>query len=92
VNAFNPIVSVFDNIVIESTDWFNFAKKEPGQPGVFEVDPVPTDDLGGSLPRFAYWNGRFFAPAANDPEGAYRNRFGGKAGYVSKFRGLVEAA
>jgi hypothetical protein len=89
VNEFNPIVSVEDNVMIESTDWFNFAKKEPGQPGVFEVDPVPYNDQGDTIPRFAYWNGRKFGPAASTPDYAYQLRFDGTASYVTKFRGLM---
>jgi hypothetical protein len=78
-------------VAIESTDWFDARKKLPGQPGVFEVDPILVD-VGPGIPRYSYHNGRDFGPVALSVEDAFKHRLGGRATEVTKFRGLVEAA
>ena len=78
-------------VAIETTDWFNASKKLPGQPGVYEVDPL-IPDVGCSIPRYAYHNGRDFGPVTFSVDDAYTYRLAGRATVVSKFRGLVEEA
>lgn len=75
---------------IESTKWFDAATKQPGQPGVFEVDAAVLDDSGQEVRRFAYHNGRDFGPVYQHPQMAYVNRFEKRGTPVTKFRGLVE--
>jgi hypothetical protein len=86
-------------VTIESTDWFNTAKKEPGQPGVFEVNPVAefdtvTDDQETELNcrRYSYFNGKTFGPIASSVQRAFESRFEKSAlGHtITAFRGLVE--
>lgn len=80
-------------VEIENTAWFDHAKKEPGQPGVFEVDPVQQFDDGTDvIRRFSFFNGKRFGPIASSPEAAYRERFGKTHLIVASFRGLVEQA
>jgi hypothetical protein len=76
---------------IDNTDWFNASKKEPGQPGVFEVDPLSLDDKGDELRRFAFFNGKDFAAVMQTPGDAYAARFDKRVSPVTRFRGLVEA-
>lgn len=79
-------------IEVESTRWHDFASKEPGQPGVFEVDPLQLDDGGEELRRFSFFNGKDFGPVMQTPSDAHEARFGRRIAPVTKFRGLVEAA
>ncbi len=85
----NPVFVSSVASEVDCTDWFKFAKKTPGQPGVFEVDSVPLNDQGAVARRFAFFNGVSFGPAANNPIDAYAFRFGPTT-YVSVFRGLTE--
>lgn len=79
---------------VESTDWFNAAKKEPGQPGVFEVNPVEQFENEPAPRRFSFFNGKAYGPIEPTPEAAYSSRFGksGLSNTITAFRGLSEPA
>lgn len=77
---------------IDTTPWFKLEAREPGQPGVFEVDPAVIDCEGNTQPRFAYWNGKDFAATAQSAGAAFRARFNRRIIRVTKFRGLTEDA
>lgn len=81
-------------VEIESSDWFNASKKEPGQPGVYEVNALTNFDLVVSPRRFAYFNGKAFGSIADTPSMAYACRFDKSSlGHtITAFRGLVQAA
>lgn len=74
------------------TDWHNASTKEPGQPGVFEVDPVTLDDSGEERRRFSYFDGKKFGPLSTSVEGAYRERFNHStlSSTITKWRGYAE--
>ena len=78
-------------VAIETTDWFDARKKLPGQPGVFEVDPL-IPDVGTMIPRYSYHNGRNFGPVTFTVDDAFKYRLAGRITEVTKFRGLVEEA
>lgn len=92
-----PEVVVSTQMVrVEHTKWFDTAKYEPGQPGVFEVDRIhqfDTPDVVGPR-RFSYFNGKQFGPIATNPTSAYNERFNvsSLSGSIKAFRGLREAA
>jgi hypothetical protein len=76
------------------TRWFTTETTEPGQPGVFEVDPVrltddPTED---PVARFSFFNGRDFGPIAHSPAAAYALRFHSFGLTPRAFRGLPTEA
>lgn len=75
---------------IENTKWFDAATKQPGQNGVFEVDPIKVGDAGREVRLFSYHNGRDFGPVHEFPVAAFVDRFGKRITAVTKFRGLVE--
>ncbi len=81
--------------VIASSDWFSAFKKEPGQPGVYEVNGVSVCDGEEPTRRFSYFNGRQFCVVRSTPEAAFAARFDKPTLVDSKitaFRGLVEEA
>lgn len=79
---------------IENTKWFDNATHYPGQPGVFEVDPIVVADGAEGQRRFSYHNGRDFGPVKLSPAAAADARFEKSklAGDIKRFRGLVEQA
>ena len=82
-------------VEIDSTEWFNFAKKTPGQPGVFEVNSVSTCDGEEAPRRYAFWNGVEFGPVRSNPDSAFVGRFDKRTlvdPKITQFRGLVEEA
>lgn len=79
-------------VAIDTTKFFSALTHEPGQPGVFEVDPAVLDCAGTEAPRYSYFNGKDYGPLALTPEQAYAGRFGKRKTPVCVFRGLVEAA
>lgn len=84
--------SVFQSVEIDSTKWFSAAKKEPGQPGVFEVNALSQFDTEASPRRFSFFNGKSFGPISSTPEGAFRERFNFSSltSGITEFRGLVK--
>jgi hypothetical protein len=83
-----------ERVEIASTKWFNAETHEPGQPGVFEVNPVPQYDTAEGDQRFSFFNGKSFGPVSPSTQGAYNARFEkSKLGStITQFRGLVEQA
>lgn len=81
-------------LIIENTEWFDNATQEPGQPGVFEVDPVIVADGAEGQRRFSYFNGKSFGPVKLDATSAYAARFekSDLSASILKFRGLKEQA
>ena len=62
---------------VSCTRWFSYVEEEPGQPGVFEVDPVMAYDINteSAIRRFSYFNGKQFGPTCVTPEDAFHYRF-----------------
>ena len=64
----------------------------PGmKPGVYEVDPI-IPDVGHTIWRYSYHNGRDWGPVAHSIEEAFKYRFCGRLTEVTCFCGLVEEA
>lgn len=88
-------VTRVDHVRVEHTKWYDTAKYEPGQPGVFEVDRVhqfDNPDIIGPR-RFSYFNGKQFGPISTNPDSAYAERFNvsSLSSSIRAFRGLKEA-
>lgn len=77
---------------IATTKWFDSTKREPGQPGVFEVNAVHQFDGDDAPRRFSYFNGKQFGPISTSVEGAYAERFNVSSltAGITHFRGLSE--
>ena len=82
-----------DLVPVECTDWFSYFRKEPGQPGVFEVNGKPVFDNEDCPRRFSFFNGKAFGPIKPTPDDAYDARFEVSlfGDTIHLFRGLVEA-
>lgn len=78
-------------VAIETTEWFDATAFQPGQPGVYEVDPI-IPDVGHTIWRYSYHNGRDWGPVAHSIEEAFKYRFCGRLTEVTCFCGLVEEA
>lgn len=80
---------VTQEVPVQRTGWFLIENTEPGQPGVFEVDPLPVT-LAHSVDRYAYWDGKVWHPAGVTPDDAYTLRFVTEPQVhpITAFRGL----
>lgn len=86
------VVEGIKSVEIDNTKWFDAAKKEPGQPGVFEVNPVSVFDGEDQARRFSYFDGKKFGPVSSTPRLAFDIRFTAstQAASIAAFRGLAE--
>lgn len=81
-------------VEIENTKWFDAETTEPGQPGVFRVNPVVVADGAEGQTRYSYFNGKSFGPVKLSVDAAYTSRFDKStlASTITHFQGLKEQA
>lgn len=88
----SPRIEVVRPVLAELTGWFDATTTEPGQPGVFEVNPILVTSTD-YVYRYAYWDGKQWGEARLTPAEAYDMRFcRGNIMPITGFRGLAQEA
>lgn len=73
------------------TKFYDASTTQPGQPGVFEINPVFVASDVPLCQRFSFWDGAKWAAPSISVEGAYELRFTFAIDDdVVEFRGLTE--